>query len=189
MVNFIDMYNYILNKYGSYNIRFGVVIFWYLIMVPMAVYLCYTHPSILTVILVWFVMAFGIVLPIILADDYTCDDYSPSTTGYPEIPGTLNEGDCDMNDNKSILMGRDNPDGYKLEELLNMLVSEVETKNTYIESDPRLEAKQVVCNNKQIIGLLQQAEALQRMSYAVLDNMSANEGPLGKYRIGVQKED
>jgi hypothetical protein len=86
----------------------------------------------------------------------------------------------------NILMGRDNPDGHKLEELLHKVAGEVEAKCIFICDDPRLEAKTVLRNNQQIIGLLRQAEALQRHSYDVLDNMSKNEGPLGRYRIGKQ---
>jgi len=88
----------------------------------------------------------------------------------------------------SILMGRDNPDGYKLEELLQAVSAEIVAKCSYIEDDPDFEAKTVLRNNQQIVGLLLQAEALQRYSYDVLDSMSLNEGPLGNYRIGTQKE-
>jgi len=90
----------------------------------------------------------------------------------------------DMN----ILMGRDNPNGHKLEDLLHKVAGEVQAKCKFIDSDPRIEAKTVLRNNQQIIGLLKQAEALQRNSYDVLDTMAPNEGPLGKYRIGTQKE-
>jgi len=83
-----------------------------------------------------------------------------------------------------ILMGKDNPDGMKLEDLLSKLQLEVGNKCALIENDPRLEAKTVVNNNHQIIGLLAQAEAIQKQSYAILDNMAPNEGPLGTPRIG-----
>ena len=89
-----------------------------------------------------------------------------------------------MND---VLMGRNNPNGWKLEELLNKLAIEVKTKCGYIEADSSIEARTVLRNNQQIIGLLQQAEALQRMSYDVLDNKAPNEGVNGKYRIGEQR--
>jgi len=85
-----------------------------------------------------------------------------------------------------ILMGRDNHDGHKLEELLHLLQDEVSEKCRFIEDDPRIEAKTVLRNNQQIVGLLAQAEALQRHSYDTLDSMGKNEGPLGQYRIGVQ---
>jgi hypothetical protein len=58
-------------------------------------------------------------------------------------------------------------------------------KSNKIENDPRIEAQTVLNNNRQIMGLLQQAEGLQRQSYAILDRMAPNEGPLGKPRIGV----
>jgi len=89
----------------------------------------------------------------------------------------------------TILMGRDNPDGYKLEELLEQLQREIVTKCEYIKDDPRIVAKQVLANNNQIIGLLFQAETLQRLSYDLLDAMGKNEGPLGSYRIGTQRKD
>jgi len=38
------------------------------------------------------------------------------------------------------------------------------------------------------MGLLLQAESLQRMSYDALDTMGKNEGPLGKFRIGQQAD-
>ena len=87
----------------------------------------------------------------------------------------------------AILMGRDNPLGYKLEDLLHELSVEIDVKCKYIADDPRIEAKTVLRNNQIIIGLLKQAEALQRHSYDVLDNIGKNEGPLGKYRIGEQR--
>lgn len=88
---------------------------------------------------------------------------------------------------ETILMGRDNPNGYKLEELLHKLQQEINKKIEYIKDDDRLVAKQVMCHNRQIVGLLAQAEALQRLSYDILDNMAPNEGPLGNYRIGSNK--
>ena len=87
-----------------------------------------------------------------------------------------------------VLMGTENPDGWKLEELLVKLQFEVGNKSAKIEKDTRLEAKTVLHHNMQIIGLLQQAEALQRQSYAILDAMAPNEGPLGTPRIGEDKK-
>jgi len=87
-----------------------------------------------------------------------------------------------------ILMGSDNPDGYKLEELLHYLQEEVNMKTEKIKNDPCLEARTVIAHNAQIVGLLGQAEALQRLSYAILDNMAPNEGPLGTPRIGNKGE-
>lgn len=85
---------------------------------------------------------------------------------------------------KPILMSADNPDGHKLENLLNQLQQEVEAKSAKIVNDRRPQALRVLRNNQQIIGLLMQAEALQCDSYDVLATMGPNEGPLGTPRIG-----
>ena len=71
-----------------------------------------------------------------------------------------------------------------MEELLALLQGEVAGKSRKIERDPRIQSKTVQNNNAQIIGLLKQAEAIQRQSYAILDEMGPNEGPLGQPRIG-----
>jgi hypothetical protein len=84
-----------------------------------------------------------------------------------------------------VLMSPTNPNGWKLETLLVHLRLEVLHKSNKIENDPRIEAQTVLNNNRQIMGLLQQAEGLQRQSYAILDRMAPNEGPLGTPRIGV----
>lgn len=83
----------------------------------------------------------------------------------------------------NVLMGPDHPEGWKLEELLDQLQGEIESKSHKINLDDRPQARQVLRNNQQIIGLLAQAEALQRSSYDILDAMAPNEGPLGNPRI------
>lgn len=87
-----------------------------------------------------------------------------------------------------VLMSPENPDGWKLEELLSQLQGEILTKCEKIAFDTRPVARQVLRNNQQIFGLLFQAEALQRDSYDKLDAMAPNEGPLGKPRIGTGSE-
>ena len=86
--------------------------------------------------------------------------------------------------NIPVLMSPENPTGWKLEDLLRELQSEVLGKCNKISADTRWQARRVLRNNEQIVGLLAQAEALQRDSYDVLDAMAPNEGPLGKPRIG-----
>lgn len=85
---------------------------------------------------------------------------------------------------KDVLMGSENPNGWKLGELLSQLQCEVSCKSIKIERDTRIQSKTVQNNNAQIIGLLKQAEAIQSQSYAILDEMGPNEGPLGQPRIG-----
>jgi len=84
----------------------------------------------------------------------------------------------------TILMSRENPEGFKLEELAEKLRHEVQAKTLNIAGDPRIEAQTVVNNNAQIIGLLFQIEALQRQSFAVMAQIRPDEGPTGKPRVG-----
>jgi hypothetical protein len=83
-----------------------------------------------------------------------------------------------------VLMGPTNPTGWKLEDLLWQIREEVGAKSNKLLCDARPTARAVLRNNQQVMGLLQQAEALQRDSYDRLDAMAPNEGPLGKPRIG-----
>ncbi|MCR9260743.1 MAG: hypothetical protein NXH95_13530 [Pseudomonadaceae bacterium] len=83
-----------------------------------------------------------------------------------------------------ILMGSDNPEGWKLEELLCELQDELIQKTKKISDDRRLAARLVASNNYQICGLLAQAVAIQQSSMAVLADVAPNEGPLGTPRIG-----
>jgi len=84
----------------------------------------------------------------------------------------------------NVLMGPGNPSGWKLEDLLATLQREVREKSAKIADDARPVARAVLRNNQQIIGLLAQAEALQRSSYDMLDALAPNQGPLGTPRIG-----
>lgn len=85
---------------------------------------------------------------------------------------------------KPVLMGSDNHNGWKLEELLLQLKQEVSEKINKIIDDPSPQAQLVVRNNLSIIQHLGAAEALQRSSFVVLDALRTNEGPAGKPRIG-----
>lgn len=84
-----------------------------------------------------------------------------------------------VEDVPSVLMSQTSPDGWKLEDLLATLIVEVVQKCLKIKDDTRPVARQVFRNNQQIIGLLCQAEALQRDSYDKLNAISPNQGPLG----------
>lgn len=83
-----------------------------------------------------------------------------------------------------VLMSPQNPTGWKLEDLLEALRREVKAKCAKIADDSRPVARAVLRNNEQILGLLRQAEALQRDSYDRLNTMAPDEGPLGTPRIG-----
>lgn len=82
-----------------------------------------------------------------------------------------------------ILMSRENPTGFKLEELLYQLQQELQVKTDRIINDPCPASQQIVINNHVIIELLQSAEKVQRQSMAALDKIAPDQGPSGS-RIG-----
>ena len=84
----------------------------------------------------------------------------------------------------NVLMGAETPDGWKLEELLDKLVEEVEEKSVKVAHDNSLLSQTVQNHNLQIIGLLRQAQALQQQSMRLLDEKAPNEGATGTPRIG-----
>ncbi|SFJ65325.1 hypothetical protein SAMN02799624_05392 [Paenibacillus sp. UNC496MF] len=87
---------------------------------------------------------------------------------------------------QNILLGADNPQGEKLEEVLAQLQFEILGKTKKIVRDDSEPAAQVKRNNYEILRLLNQAEELQRMSMALLEKVGPNQGPTGAPRIGVQ---
>ena len=99
-----------------------------------------------------------------------------------------------------VLMSPENPTGWKLEELLDRLVAEVEVKSAKIRADARagatrespshkqLAAWSVYANNAHIIMLLKSCADLQRRSMNLLDSLAPNQGPLGTPRIGAGSE-
>lgn len=89
-----------------------------------------------------------------------------------------------MGNSKPVLMGSENHNGWKLEDLLSQVKQEVSEKINKIIEDESPQSQLVVRNNLAIIEHLGAAEALQRSSYIVLDAMRENEGPGGKPRIG-----
>uniref|UniRef100_UPI003F746574 hypothetical protein n=1 Tax=Enterococcus faecium TaxID=1352 RepID=UPI003F746574 len=84
----------------------------------------------------------------------------------------------------SVLMTAEKPEGFKLEELLARLQSEIISKTQKIQNDGSDVAEFVKGNNLEIIRLLSMAEALQRSSYVMLSAKAPDQVPLGKPRIG-----
>lgn len=84
----------------------------------------------------------------------------------------------------SVLMSRENPDGWKLESLTEKLREEINSKSLNIASDPSVEAQLVTNNNFQIIGLLMQIEALQCESMVIMSQIGPDQGPTGRARLG-----
>jgi hypothetical protein len=87
-------------------------------------------------------------------------------------------------DMKNVLMSANNPNGFKLEELLKQLQVEVVEKTARVANDTSELAEQVKGNNRKIIQLLSEAERLQRESFALMAAKAPDCGPLGSPRIG-----
>lgn len=109
--------------------------------------------------------------------------FTAAILNAPETAGRPDQG--------PVLMSPANPNGWKLEELAAQLRDEVKGKCLKILEDDRPVARSVLHNNQLILGKLRQIEELlggieaaQRDSYAQLDAMAPNEGPLGTPRIG-----
>lgn len=83
-----------------------------------------------------------------------------------------------------VLMSADNPEGWKLEELVEQIRLELYVKNDRIGSDPSQAAKAVRANNLQIVDLLAVIECRQRDTLTRLDEIRSDAGPGGTPRIG-----
>ena len=83
-----------------------------------------------------------------------------------------------------VLMSADNPEGWKLEALLQQLCLELYAKNDRIAGDPSPTARAVLVNNLGLIGLLALAEVRQRDTLARLAALRPDSGPGGTPRIG-----
>ena len=83
-----------------------------------------------------------------------------------------------------ILMSRDNPDGHKLEDLLETVIGEIEVKAERIASDKGTVALRLQVNARAMVALLREAAAIQRDSLAALDTIGPDQGPRGVPRIG-----
>lgn len=81
-------------------------------------------------------------------------------------------------------MTADNPDGWKLEELLPQIAAELEAKTRRLESNVDPVAVAVCRNNREIINLLKMAEGTQRATLDALAAIGPDQGPRGKPRLG-----
>ncbi len=71
-----------------------------------------------------------------------------------------------------ILVSQENPNGLKLETVTSRIKDELRAKTVCMEADDSLTAKLVACNNLEIIGLLEQIEAIQKRSYLMTGKVS-----------------
>lgn len=81
-------------------------------------------------------------------------------------------------------MSKENPEGAKLEEILEQLAVELEAKNKNLEDDFQPCSIHVSNNNLSIISHLRKCVAIQNDSMAKLLEVGEDTGPLGKSRIG-----
>lgn len=81
------------------------------------------------------------------------------------------------------LVTEDNPDGYRLEDILMLIRKDMLTRAVKISDDRRIEALHVMRNNMKILELISEAIALAEDSSRVLDKAF---GPVkgGPPRIG-----
>lgn len=82
------------------------------------------------------------------------------------------------------LVTDDNPDGYKLEDMLRIIRKDIFLRTTKIMEDERSEAQIVMDNNIKILGLLSDAIATAEKSTSILQK-SFGRSRAGKPRIGV----
>ena len=82
------------------------------------------------------------------------------------------------------LVSDENPEGFKLEEILRAVRKDILIRCQKIIDDPKTEAEQVISNNMQILNLLTEAIHRAEDSTAIL---TKSFGPHGdKPRIGVE---
>lgn len=94
-----------------------------------------------------------------------------------------------------ILMSQENPEGYKLEELLKILIEEVREKDDTLEEPEPSESSplkgfvvsQVKENNRHIIECFKSATRAQNNTMAAKLLLGADNGPTGAPRIGGKK--
>lgn len=84
----------------------------------------------------------------------------------------------------TILMSADNPAGWKLEELLALIIQDLRAKNDRLEADTSPTSQAVVRNNLGIIDCLALAEVRQRDTLRRLNLLAPDPGPAGTPRIG-----
>lgn len=67
------------------------------------------------------------------------------------------------------LVSEENPEGYRLEDILTAVRKDILLRCTKISDDGRVEAKHVLANNVKILDHVTQAIALAEESTAILD--------------------
>jgi len=81
-------------------------------------------------------------------------------------------------DTPKILMSRENPNGWKLESILEKIQGEVQDKTDYIKESDHPLRNAIIGNNSRICELLAEARSLQVSTYKQLNMLSPDKGPL-----------
>ncbi len=93
-----------------------------------------------------------------------------------EIVGNIHEHFTSIRSN-TILMGRDNHTGWKLEDILQKLVEEITAKSELISDASHAQKDMIIGHNSNIIELLTKAKSIQVDTYKQLDAVEPNRGP------------
>ena len=100
---------------------------------------------------------------VIYEDGYI--SYSPKDVF---VKGYSLKSDID-NAEARVLMSRGNPSGYKLEVLLDVVISDIKIKTDFIKDKDGLTERTIIQQNQIVIGHLMAAAATQRLTYVRLD--------------------
>jgi len=87
---------------------------------------------------------------------------------------------------KPVLMSVNNPDGWKLEDLLEQMYLELGEKTKRLDGDMSTPACKVASNNYTMMRKLKECVALQLKNIESLNKIAPDTGPLGIPRIGVK---
>ncbi len=83
----------------------------------------------------------------------------------------------------TLLVTADHPDGWKLEDILTEIQNDIFRRSSKIIEDSRAEARKVLQNNVDILGLLTTCIEKAHESTGILNSLGPHED--GKPRIGV----
>lgn len=89
-----------------------------------------------------------------------------------------------ISDNTTFLVTEENPEGWKIEDILSTIQDDMFRRTQKIVGDHRDEAREVLNNNIEILGLLSQCIDKAKESTKTLDR-SFGPHKAGKPRIGV----
>ncbi len=83
-----------------------------------------------------------------------------------------------------LLLSPDNPNGWKLEDIIDEIQNDIVRRSAQIVDDGRPEASAVLANNIKILNLLTVCSKKAHDSTRVLSTLGPSQGPQGIPRIG-----